>query len=235
MCDISLSLSLSKRENVGWSCNGSKPVSNVCSWAGVECTSGVILKVSLANRYIYGSISPSIGLLSSLSFINLSSNSLAGTIPSSIGNLNDLAYLDLSKNSLSGTITAEIGRLTLLSFISLSDNNLTSTLPSALGKLANLVEMHLDTNRVYGSIPSSLPLLRNLKALSLSHTLITGSLPSALCTLSLQRLSLNSLLLCYASCLYAVPYLSSYGVPVCYQSKYPPISVNVSININYVT
>jgi hypothetical protein len=69
-----------------------------CLWEYVECIEGSVFDLDLGSLGLSGTISSSIGLLSSLKNIELSNNNLRGTIPSQIGERNkNFSYIGLCK------------------------------------------------------------------------------------------------------------------------------------------
>lgn len=69
-----------------------------------------------------GSIPPTIGLLTSLTSLQLSNAGVDSIIPSELGLLSDLSSLALQSNEFTGTIPAELGELPLLSVFNIEDN-----------------------------------------------------------------------------------------------------------------
>ena len=74
----------------------------------------------------------------------------------SIGNLKNLTYLQLDDINLSGTLPAEIGKLSNLTWLSLNDNDFTGTVPPSYAGLVNLESFILSNNRLSGNLPASL-------------------------------------------------------------------------------
>jgi hypothetical protein len=70
----------------------------------VECRAGHITKINLDEQGLGGSIAISIGDLSKLSCLALSSNNIHGTIPSELAQLSKLSTFWLAENNLSGLI-----------------------------------------------------------------------------------------------------------------------------------
>jgi len=134
----------------------------------------------LSGAHFSGTISPSIGSLTQLIWIDFHQNQLTGPIPSSIGSLVNLAHLDLSINQLSGAIPKEIGNLTNLTILNLSSNQLTSSIPSEVGGLTKLTALQLNSNQLNGSIPASIGNLTSLINLYLDHNQLTGLIPSTI-------------------------------------------------------
>nr|CAB3474616.1 unnamed protein product [Digitaria exilis] len=96
----------------------------------------------LSSINLQGTLSNSIGQLSELVYLDLSSNSgLSGLLPTSIGNLKQLTTLLFDNNQLSGPIPDEIGSITTLQILNFADNQLRGTMPdlSALTKLNAII------------------------------------------------------------------------------------------------
>ncbi|XP_031485099.1 receptor protein kinase TMK1-like [Nymphaea colorata] len=78
---------------------GNKPCSS--QWLGVSCNSdGTVSVLNLPNRNLNGSISPSLGKLTSLVNIILDRNNLVGVIPPELTGLKSLRLLNVSSNNL---------------------------------------------------------------------------------------------------------------------------------------
>jgi Leucine-rich repeat (LRR) protein len=118
-----------------------------------------------------GSISPEIGKLTRLTFLEIASprdeKMLIGEIPSTIGRLTLLELLDLSGHALSKA-PQELGLLTRLTELRLN-NNLFTTGPSNISSLTALV--HLDTakNNLNTSLPTGFAKLTRLTFLGLNN------------------------------------------------------------------
>jgi len=136
-----------------------------CSWYGVGCSSGHVMR------------------------LDFDGNKLSGAIPSDIGRLITLTHLDLSRNQLS-SIPAEIGNLQSLTWLSLWDNRLNS-LPVEIGNFKNLTKLNLRKNQL-NNLPITIGLINNLTALDLRENQLS-SLPTTVGTLhNLAWLSISS-------------------------------------------
>ncbi|KAL1151173.1 hypothetical protein V6Z11_A09G023200 [Gossypium hirsutum] len=168
-------------------------------WPGIRCNAGSVVDTDLSGHGLNGSITPQIGALSKLRYLNLSWNILTGELPSSIGNLTQLAVLDvscnyiysipkaiqkmenlvslnLSRNSLTGKLPSSIGNLTQLEVLNVSYNDIHS-IPPNIGKLKSMVDLDLSNNWLVGPIPSSVSNLTNLASLYLQSNKLDGSIP----------------------------------------------------------
>jgi hypothetical protein len=107
-----------------------EPLQLICAWLSLSLTSCPSAS-SASPLGDLGSIPTQIGLLTSLTHLNLSNNGLTGSIPFQIGKLTSLTYLGLSHNALLGSIPSQIGQLTSLTTLYLHNNALTAgTIPS---------------------------------------------------------------------------------------------------------
>ena len=122
-----------------------------CQWPGVTCTTRevtttsnnssstsrtgfpVVTKLVAAGRSLTGTITPEIGLLSNLTYLDLGENQIQSVIPSSIYQLTSLEYLYLHQNQLTGSISEDIAQLDSLINLYLNENQLTGTFPRGLG------------------------------------------------------------------------------------------------------
>ncbi|XP_047941660.1 probable LRR receptor-like serine/threonine-protein kinase At2g16250 [Salvia hispanica] len=171
-------------------------------WLGLGVASLRVL--DLRSCFINGSIPSTLGNLSSLAELYLSTNDLTGALPSSLGQLDGLSVLDLSRNALtglipvplvdlrnltvldmslnrlSGEIPPGIGRFSRMRYLNLSGNILSSSIPPQLGDLSSLVDLDLGSNSLSGSLPLDLRGLRNLSRLVVGDNLLSGPLPDNL-------------------------------------------------------
>jgi hypothetical protein len=140
-----------------------------------------------------GAIPATLGDLTNLSTLYLSSNQLSGAIPATLGDLTNLTRLHLADNQLSGGIPATLGDLTNLTRLYLYSNRLSGAIPATLGNLTNLTMLHLYSNRLSGAIPATLGDLAALTGLDLSNNRLSGAIPATLGNLTnLTYLNLSS-------------------------------------------
>jgi hypothetical protein len=156
--------------------------SSECSWGGCECdTSGMMVRLSLENNNLQGTIPKEIGALSQLTELDLEHNSLSGTIPHSIASLSRLEYLDLDENKLVGTIPEKIYSLSMLKALDLDTNMLTGTISSNIANLEELYIVQYDNNRMTGTIPSKVGLLPQLEYFTIVGNSFDGTVPETIC------------------------------------------------------
>ncbi|KQJ89243.1 receptor kinase-like protein Xa21 isoform X1 [Brachypodium distachyon] len=185
-----------------------------CNWEGVHCRIKNPLRVislDLANRGLVGQISPSLGNLTLLKHLFLSTNRFTGTIPPALGHLHRLQNLYLSNNTLQGTIPSLancsnlkalwldrnqlVGQIPtdlppFLEKLQLSVNNLTGTIPASLANITSLNQFNFALNSIEGNIPNELRKLPALHILNAGGNQLTGTFPQAILNLS-TLVSLN--------------------------------------------
>lgn len=175
-----------------WSIN-----SSYCSWEGVACHMGThqVKSIQLAQRRLQGSITPLLGQLSSLSYLNLSFNRLTGLLPAELGGCTSLAELAINDNQLiGGSLPREFANLTRLKVLSAGGNNLTGELPPL--PLPLLHHLNLSTNNLQGQLNAQLAACATLRVLDLSSNHFQGSIPASwgnLSHLAYLELAVNEL------------------------------------------
>ena len=132
---------------------------NECDWNGLVCDrNGTVVEMNLTDSNLEGIMPEEIGILQSLSVLDVSTNVLNGPIPNSIGNLVNLQQLNLDRNAFSGD------------------------LPSSLDKLLNLETLALERNLdLTGPFPPGIGEITTLRTLNFYYTGITGAVPLSMC------------------------------------------------------
>ncbi|XVE69283.1 hypothetical protein DITRI_Ditri09bG0139400 [Diplodiscus trichospermus] len=137
---------------------------------------------------ISGSLPKELGMLKSLTFLQLNDNDLSGQLPDlCLGGL--LANLSLLNNKLTGQIPSFQNCTSLLRVklegnhltgniskafgLNLTSNHLTGEIPKELGALL-LSRLLLSNNQLSGKIPPEIGLLSNLKSLSSASNNLSG-------------------------------------------------------------
>ncbi|QHO09331.1 hypothetical protein HN873_049890 [Arachis hypogaea] len=193
-----------------------------CNWEGVKCSNstGHVVMLDLHGDYTVGSISPSLGelhhlnyldlsgieftlttsippFIASLTFLthlNLSFCFFGGNIPPQLGNLLFLEYLDLGGNCFypPQQIPSQFSNLSHLVYLDLSSSNLVGGFPLQLTNMSSLTYLDLSYNRLNETMPPQLGNLSSLEHLDLSHNAFTGTIPHHFRNLSsLQFLDLS--------------------------------------------
>ncbi|KAG6489588.1 hypothetical protein ZIOFF_050863 [Zingiber officinale] len=151
------------------------------SWNGIVCNGGNVAGVVLDNHGISGYADLSVfANLTMLLKLSMANNNLSGSMPDSISELKNLEYLDISNNAFSGELPSSFGKLHSLQNLSLAGNDFTGSLPDSIGGLASIKSLDLSRNSLSGPLPASLTDLRNLVALNLSYNAFSKSIPSGL-------------------------------------------------------
>ncbi|KAG7559949.1 Protein kinase domain [Arabidopsis thaliana x Arabidopsis arenosa] len=177
------------KRNALSSWNNSFPL---CSWKGVRCgrKHKRVTRLDLGGIQLGGVISPSIGNLSFLIYLELSNTSFGGTIPQEMGNLFRLKYLAMGFNYLGGRIPASLSNCSRLLYLDLFSNNLGEGVPSELGSLTKLLYLYLGLNDVKGKFPVFIRNLTSLIVLNLGYNNLEGEIPDDIARLS-QMVSLT--------------------------------------------
>ncbi|KAM3302728.1 hypothetical protein P3S67_017230 [Capsicum chacoense] len=115
--------------------------------------------------------------LTFLDDLNLAQNYLTGTLSPSIGNLTRMKWLSVGTNALSGEIPKELGLLTELQSLSFGTNNFSGPLPSELGDLTKLTQIYINSAGVGGPIPLTFAKLQSLDTVWASDNAFTGRIP----------------------------------------------------------
>ncbi|MBA0854361.1 hypothetical protein Goshw_029475, partial [Gossypium schwendimanii] len=121
---------------------------------------------------------PDLSILSSLRKLSLSGNQLEGPLPVSIGKMSQLVLLDVSSNSLHGVIFENLP-CSELNYLNLSSNKISGSIPNLPLEFGELPLIDLSSNLFHGPIPL---FLFNSFSLDLSNNMTSGSL-SFFCTM----------------------------------------------------
>ncbi|KAL5717710.1 hypothetical protein ACHQM5_010682 [Ranunculus cassubicifolius] len=153
-----------------------------CQWKGVVCghKHQRVTELVLQSMGFVGSISPHIGNLSFLRWLDLSNNSFQGEIPARLGQLSRLENLLLLNNSLEGEIPVNISYCSNLKYLDLFNNRLVGNIPTELGSLHKLISLNLGVNQLTGGIPPSFGNITSLQYFRLDQNDLDGNIPSAL-------------------------------------------------------
>ncbi|TXG71287.1 hypothetical protein EZV62_006222 [Acer yangbiense] len=133
------------------------------------------LKVYALN--VVGVIPDELWTLTFLVNLNLAQNYLTGPLSASIGNLTRMQYFSVGINALSGDLPKELGNMTDMRSFGIGSNNFSGPLPSELGSWTKLEQLYIDSSGVSGEIPSTLAKLQNMATVWASDTKLTGRIP----------------------------------------------------------
>ncbi|XP_027082522.2 LRR receptor-like serine/threonine-protein kinase EFR [Coffea arabica] len=151
-----------------------------CRWEGVTCGARHqrVIALTLRHNQLSGTISPHVGNLSFMRFMELGGNQFHGGIPQDFGHLFRLRVLNLSGNALGGKILANLSYCTELVTISLKGNKLEGKFPiDQLSNMKKLENLNLLSNNLTGQIPSSIGNLSSLIRIDLGINNLEGNLP----------------------------------------------------------
>ena len=115
-----------------------------------------------------GTIPTTLGNLTALEFLEVSSNFLTGRLPTEMGNLRDVTELLFEENSLLTNIPTELGSLEKLEVMR-GGGNVILSLPSELGRMTSARILTLQDGSTAGTIPSEIGQLTDLRKLRLVH------------------------------------------------------------------
>ncbi|KAL5567836.1 hypothetical protein UlMin_024411 [Ulmus minor] len=141
----------------------------------------LLKNIVLDNNQLYGSVPESIGQLSTLELLSLSSNSFRGVLTEAhFANLSRLNYLDLSYNHLSLNFSSNwIPPFDQLVNLVLSSCNVGPTFPKWIQTLRNLTDLEIAEANISDSIPDGLwNLSSSLRYFNLSYNHFHGMLPN---------------------------------------------------------
>ncbi|KAL5704069.1 non-specific serine/threonine protein kinase [Ranunculus cassubicifolius] len=157
-----------------------------CEWFGVICSlhHQRVVTLNLLGHELVGTISPSVGNLSFLRVLDLSSNNFHGEIPQTFGRLSRLQSLNLSVNSLGGEIPQNLSKCENLTYLNVGSNALVGSIPFQLASLKKLSILYLHKNNLTGTIPPWVGNYSSLTSLSLKSNSLHGSIPNELGQLS---------------------------------------------------
>ncbi|XP_047312639.1 leucine-rich repeat protein 1-like [Impatiens glandulifera] len=125
-----------------------------CTWFHITCDNNKrVIRIDLMRQGLSGNVSPQLGNIDSLVYLELYGNNFNGNIPQELGNLVNLRSLDLYNNQFSGRIPSSLGKLNLLYFFRLNNNQLTGSIPGELGDIPTLVAVDVSSNNLCGPVP----------------------------------------------------------------------------------
>lgn len=136
--------------------------------------------LDISTNGFYGPFPDEIGNMTSMVELDLSGNNLVGMIPSSMRNLCNLARLVSFGNNINGNITELFHRLPSCSRNKLQDlflpnSNLTGSLPTKIVQsFSNLSRLDLSDNKLTGHVPEWIGELTKLTTLFLGSNKLDG-------------------------------------------------------------
>ncbi|KAG6558078.1 hypothetical protein Mapa_000258 [Marchantia paleacea] len=175
-------------ENVlsGWDLRGVDNPPSLCLWDRITCDNNTfeVIGLNLSRLGLSGEISPAIGTLTSLQYLDISENNISGFIPAEIGQCKSLRILRLSGNVLGGEIPYTIGFLEHLEELSLQNNGIGGPIPATLSELPRLKTLNLAYNHLTGEIPSLLYWSQVMEIFMVRGNQLTGTISPDICELT---------------------------------------------------
>ncbi|GAU15772.1 hypothetical protein TSUD_235880 [Trifolium subterraneum] len=210
-----------------------------CNWLGIICSlkHQRVTKLKLEGNKLHGSISPYVGNLSHMRFLNLGDNKFNGNIPQELGRLSRLRYLLLYNNSLVGEFPINLTKCSELKTMRLAGNKLIGKIPSQIGYLQKLQNFYIGRNNLSGKIPPSIRNLSSLTTFSIGYNNLVGNMPQEMCFL--KRLKVigvyaNKLSGTFPSCLYNISSLEMISAPMNnFSGSLPPNMFNTLPNLYF--
>ncbi|CAN1295325.1 Probable LRR receptor-like serine/threonine-protein kinase At3g47570 [Linum perenne] len=148
-----------------------------------------LFQLDISSNRLRGEIPVSIQNCQRVQYFNLSRNHLTGVIPQQVLSLTSLSIvLDLSENRFSGVLPMEVGNLKNLGILDISYNMLSGSIPISLGSCIKLESLYLQGNLLQGIIPSSFSSLRGIQYLDLSSNNLSGQIPKFLVSMNISSL-----------------------------------------------
>jgi hypothetical protein len=103
---------------------------NECQWLGISCVGNRVTQVSFPYRSLDGTIPDDVGLWTSLTYFDVTSNQLIGSLPSSIGKWTGLTFFAVTANQLTGTVPTDVSKWTSINEAYFEANIFTGTMPT---------------------------------------------------------------------------------------------------------
>ncbi|MBA0866776.1 hypothetical protein Goshw_024328, partial [Gossypium schwendimanii] len=117
--------------------------------------------INLQDNNFHGVIPPKIGRLPRLETLSLYNNPFGGRIPPNLTHCSNLILFRASRNKLIGNILVELGKLVKLENLEIAHNNLTGHLPTFLGNVSTLQDINLEGNYLEGGLQVTLGFLKS--------------------------------------------------------------------------
>ncbi|XP_057988851.1 probable LRR receptor-like serine/threonine-protein kinase At1g56140 isoform X1 [Hevea brasiliensis] len=145
-------------------------------------------------KYLTGNLSPSIGNLTRMQYLNIGINSLSGELPKELGLLTDLRSIGFGSNNFSGPLPSELGNCTKLQQIYFDSSGVSGDIPSTYANLKSMVTVWASDNELTGGIPNFIGNWSKLNSLRFEGNSFEGPIPPTLSNLtSLTELRISDL------------------------------------------
>ncbi|GJX00962.1 LRR receptor-like serine/threonine-protein kinase HSL2 [Tanacetum coccineum] len=145
------------------------------------CRISSLRRLSLANNYFNGTISPaSFSLCSQLTFLNISSNLFVGKLPEFQPPFLNLTVFDVAYNNFTGSIPTTLSESLSLQMVDLSSNFFSGKVPESLTNLSELTKFVAPENLFTGPLPEAIGRLKKLQIFRISDTQMSGKIPESI-------------------------------------------------------
>ncbi|CAA0809800.1 LRR receptor-like serine/threonine-protein kinase FLS2 [Striga hermonthica] len=173
--------------------------SSVCQWIGVSCSTkhnNRVTGFSISGFGLRGTLSPYLGNLTFLTYLDISYNNFTGPIPRELSRLRRLRSIDIGFNSFAGQIPTWFGAFPQLEIMRLTNNTFTGSIPQEWSLLQRLRLIDMENNSLTGQIPVGFGALPQLELLNLRNNKLNGKIPEEIgncSSLQILYLSVNQL------------------------------------------
>jgi hypothetical protein len=173
---------------LGWTEQPLGPESE-CTWLSVACESvdlgpelggfmgvvtGLFLGPDVTTNF---TLPPDLGLLTSLTQVEVLFAPLVGLLPTTIGLWTNLNVFTVQSAGLSGPLPSTLEQWTALESFRIESTAISGSLPEWMGSWSALQIFSMRANLLTGKIPSAVQQWSNLLAFSVGQNSLTGSLP----------------------------------------------------------
>lgn len=128
-----------------------------CRWDYVDCAGesvGEVVELRMSSLLLSGAMPSELGLLTTLSTLELGANFLVGTMPSELWTMERLETFSVQANRMSGTLSSQVRQLSRLRSFDVSLNAFSGTIPD-LGDFPTLERFDVFSNPlIVGMIPN---------------------------------------------------------------------------------
>jgi gliding motility-associated-like protein len=156
----------------------------VTTWSGVTIENKRVVMLNFGSRGLVGELPGSLGSLSQLRSLNISSNNLTGSLQV-LTSLSDLKTLNIAATKYKasyGNLPSMFGQMRQLTSLNIAQNGFTNPISDTTGffLLTFLEELEIQSNSFAGTMQSEFGNFRNLKKFNISSSGFLGALPISL-------------------------------------------------------
>ncbi|KAJ3270948.1 hypothetical protein HDV01_007278 [Terramyces sp. JEL0728] len=170
---------------------------------GIVCLNGMIAKLDLSKKNLYGNFPEGLTQLKALTELILDNNQVGGPIPDSISNMTQLKrirldnnylvsippkfnsipslrILDLSQSQYLQAGISQLFDLQKLETLNLSSTKVTGSFTAKVRNWNSMINLHADNAQLTGEIPDEFQYLTNMNSMTLSNNKLDGIIPRSL-------------------------------------------------------